>query len=203
MPIPFNDAAARVYGALTSDQSLNNPYTGAKVSPGDEFIAAITNAAVLSADTMNRLQIACGSAVIAQNIQNCILGLQPLVPNDLDCLQDVLTDPNVGLMYAQLMAGGLQDKYGNVTYPAVPTAQVATPTFSPVAGSYVGTQHVTVSCATAGVTMYYTTNGSTPTTSSTLYSGPISVASSETIKVLAVKSGFINSAIASAAYVIS
>lgn len=80
---------------------------------------------------------------------------------------------------------------------------VATPTFSPVAGSYVGTQSVTVSSATSGATFYYTTNGSTPTTSSTLYSGPISVAASETIKVLGVKAHFTNSAIATAAYVIS
>lgn len=80
---------------------------------------------------------------------------------------------------------------------------VATPTFSPVAGSYVGTQTVTVSSTTAGATFYYTTNGSTPTRSSTLYSGPISVAVSETVKVLGVKTNFSDSAIASAAYVIS
>jgi hypothetical protein len=80
---------------------------------------------------------------------------------------------------------------------------VATPTFSPVAGSYVGPQSVTVSSTTAGATFYYTTNGSTPTRSSTLYSGPITVAASETVKVLGVKAAFSDSAIASAAYVIS
>lgn len=80
---------------------------------------------------------------------------------------------------------------------------VATPTFDPVAGSYVGSQSVTISSATSGATLYYTTNGSTPTTASTLYSGPITVAVSETVKVLAVKANYINSAIASAAYDIS
>lgn len=80
---------------------------------------------------------------------------------------------------------------------------VATPTFSPVAGSYSGTQTVTVSSATSGSTFYYTADGSTPTTASTLYVGPISVAVSKTIKVLGTKAGFSNSAIASAAYVIS
>ena len=80
---------------------------------------------------------------------------------------------------------------------------VATPTFSPIAGSYTGLQSVTVSSTTSGSTFYYTTNGSTPTTGSTLYSGPVSVGSSETLKVLAVKSGFTDSAIGSAAYVIA
>lgn len=80
---------------------------------------------------------------------------------------------------------------------------VATPTFSPIAGSYVGTQMVTVSSATSGATFYYTTNGSTPTRSSTLYAGPISVSVSETLKVLGIKANYTDSAIASAAYVIS
>jgi hypothetical protein len=75
--------------------------------------------------------------------------------------------------------------------------------FSPPAGTYASTQSVSLSAAQCGVSLYYTTNGSTPTTSSTLYTGPISVSASETIKVLGVKNGFQNSAIASAAYVIS
>jgi hypothetical protein len=79
---------------------------------------------------------------------------------------------------------------------------VATPTFSPGAGSYTGAQTVTISSATSGATIYYTTNGTTPTTRSTLYSAPISVAATETVKALAVKSGYTNSAVGSAAYTI-
>ncbi len=88
---------------------------------------------------------------------------------------------------------------GSATY----TLKAATPTFSPVAGTYSSAQSVTVSDATPGVTMYYTTNGTTPTTSSTLYSAPIIVSVSETVKVLAVKTGYTNSTVGSAAYVIS
>jgi Chitobiase/beta-hexosaminidase C-terminal domain/Carboxypeptidase regulatory-like domain len=83
---------------------------------------------------------------------------------------------------------------------------VATPTFSPVAGTYSSTQSVTVSdtdSGLAGFAMYYTTDGSTPTTGSTLYAGAITVSSSETVKVLAVATGYINSAIGSAAYIIT
>ncbi len=83
------------------------------------------------------------------------------------------------------------------------TLKAATPTFSPAAGTYTSAQSVTISDATSGVTMYYTTNGTTPTTSSTVYSAPIGVTATETIKVLAAKSGYTNSAVGSAAYVIS
>ena len=80
---------------------------------------------------------------------------------------------------------------------------VATPTFSPVAGTYATSQTVTITSATSGATIYYTTNGTTPTTSSTVYSSAITVAASETVEALAVKSGYTNSAVGSAAYVIS
>ena len=77
------------------------------------------------------------------------------------------------------------------TTSAVGTAEyligttVAAPNFSPAAGTYTSVQSVTVSDATSGASIYYTTDGTTPTTSSTLYTGPITVGSSETIEAIA------------------
>ena len=79
---------------------------------------------------------------------------------------------------------------------------MATPTFSPAAGTYTSAQTVTISTATPGATIYYTTNGSTPTTSSTVYSTPIHVSATETVKALGVETGYTNSAVGSAAYTI-
>ena len=81
--------------------------------------------------------------------------------------------------------------------------KVATPTFSPAAGTYTGTQNVEISCATTGAQIYYTTDGSDPSTGSTLYNGAITVEESKTIKAIAVKDGLDNSEIAEAAYTIS
>ena len=79
----------------------------------------------------------------------------------------------------------------------------ATPTFSPAEGTYTESQNVTISCATSGATIYYTTDGTTPTTSSSVYSTAIPVSSTTTIKAMAVKSGMNNSNVASAEYVIT
>jgi hypothetical protein len=79
----------------------------------------------------------------------------------------------------------------------------AAPTFAPTAGTYTGPQSVTISDATSGATIYYTTNGTTPTTASTVYTGPISVSASETLEAIAVASGQTASAVASAAYTIA
>ncbi|MGA2650013.1 MAG: chitobiase/beta-hexosaminidase C-terminal domain-containing protein [Terracidiphilus sp.] len=81
----------------------------------------------------------------------------------------------------------------------------ATPTFSPAPGTYTAAQSVTLSDTTTGASIYYTTNGSTPTTASTLYSSstPIAVSSTTTINAIAVASGFANSAVATGTYTIN
>ncbi len=84
-----------------------------------------------------------------------------------------------------------------------PGSQVVAPAFSPGGGSYSSTQSVTITSATSGASIRYTTNGSTPTaTSGTLYNSPVSVASSLTLKAIAYKSGLSDSAVTTAAYTV-
>lgn len=83
-------------------------------------------------------------------------------------------------------------------YPATASA-VATPVFSPAAGAYTAPQTVTLSCATASSAIYYTLDGSTPTAAGTLYTTPITVDKSMTIKALAIV-GADKSAVAAATY---
>ncbi|MEU3462796.1 chitobiase/beta-hexosaminidase C-terminal domain-containing protein [Streptomyces sp. NPDC006733] len=82
------------------------------------------------------------------------------------------------------------------------TGTVATPTFNPAGGNYTSAQSVTIADATAGASIHYTRDGSTPTASSPLYSAPISVTATTTVKAVAVKSGLGDSAVASATYTI-
>ncbi|KAA6457574.1 hypothetical protein DYQ86_22370 [Acidobacteria bacterium AB60] len=83
-----------------------------------------------------------------------------------------------------------------------PATPAATPALSLAAGTYTKAQTLAITDATPGASIYYTTDGSTPGTASTLYTGPIAVSSSETFQAIAVASGYTASAVASANYVI-
>jgi hypothetical protein len=76
------------------------------------------------------------------------------------------------------------------------------PTFSPAPGTYSTGQTVTLSDTTAGATIYYTLDGSTPTTLSPVYSTPISVTATTTINAMAAASGLNNSTVSTGAYTI-
>lgn len=76
------------------------------------------------------------------------------------------------------------------------------PTFSPSGGTYTSAQSVTISTTTSGATIYYTTDGSTPTTGSTQYSSPVMISSTETLKAIAILPGNVPSTIGGASYVI-
>ena len=85
---------------------------------------------------------------------------------------------------------------------------VAPPTFSPIAGGYAGAQSVTISTVTANATIYYTTDGTDPTTSGTRHSGttPITGVSvpaptNMTLRAYAAKLGSTPSAVVPANYV--
>jgi N-acetylneuraminic acid mutarotase len=94
----------------------------------------------------------------------------------------------------------LNDLWEYQLSPALPAA--AAPTFSPVAGTYSTTQTVSIDDATAGATIYYTTDGTTPTNSSTVYSGPVLVETTETLEAVATASGDSPSSVATATYTI-
>ena len=84
------------------------------------------------------------------------------------------------------------------------TPTVATPTFSPVAGTYTSVQTVAITSATSGASIRYTTNGSTPSeTAGTPYSGPVTVSSTETINAIAYETGMSDSVVAAASYTIN
>ncbi len=113
----------------------------------------------------------------------------------------------VGVGKTTITATGAEsDNYNGTTatYTITVVAKpvVATPTFTPAAGYYNSAQNVTIACETAGVDIYYTTDGTVPTAESTKYTEAIPVGENMTIKAIAVKEGYTNSEVAEAEYVI-
>ncbi|NMM64404.1 S8 family serine peptidase [Clostridium sp. P21] len=96
--------------------------------------------------------------------------------------------------------------YGLIVAPgsaATTTTTVSTPIASVAAGTYTTSQTVSLSDATSGVSIYYTLDGTTPTSSSKLYSSPIIISSTTTLKAVAIDNSGNSSSVLSVLYTIS
>ena len=89
-----------------------------------------------------------------------------------------------------------------LTYEAVVASSVATPVFNPASGTEFGDEglQVSITCATEGVDIYYTLDGSEPDDESNPYNGPISLTETTTIKAIAYDGYDNTSAVATATY---
>jgi hypothetical protein len=158
---------------------------GCSPAPTVTFAATGTSAAAFSAATTG----ACATTLTGGSLATT-LSFTPL---------------SVGTNSAALTATDSLKNNGTAAISGIgtPAPPAGSPTFSVGAGTYTTVQTVTISDATTGAAIYYTTNGSTPTTGSTLYSGPITVATSETITAIATATGYAPSPVASVVYTIN
>ena len=87
-------------------------------------------------------------------------------------------------------------------YTITPLPLAASPYFTLAGGHYTTPQTLALTDTTPGATIYYTTNGTIPTTGSTYYAGPITISTSETVIAIAVAPGYSNSNPSAKAYTI-
>ncbi len=192
-------------------------------TPGTNRLATITPGTAMAT-------LGAGQTLSARNFPNAIPAttrmIQPSIPGErpspmltsilgwpmlfvgfagvLRFRRRLLSDGWLAIVVCGLLTGGatLLIGCGGGSKHTPPVSPASTPTFSPAGGTFTAAQAVTISDSTAGATIYYTTDGTPPTTASTKYTGPITVSSSETIKAIAVASGYTNSAVATANYTI-
>jgi hypothetical protein len=102
------------------------------------------------------------------------------------------------------VGGGESETTNVVVASPFPTAppQVAVPELTSTSGGILPA-NVTISCATPGAAIYYTTNGTLPTTNSTRYTGPLTFSTPTTLRVVAVEAGYVSSASAVGYYVVA
>lgn len=86
---------------------------------------------------------------------------------------------------------------GYVITPALKVVEA--PVITPDGGSFTGSQIVTITCATDGAAIHYTTDGTEPTACSTKYSGGFTITATTTIKAVAFV-GEAKSSVTSAAF---
>ncbi|MCU1244039.1 MAG: hypothetical protein JWO71_4765, partial [Candidatus Acidoferrum typicum] len=99
-----------------------------------------------------------------------------------------------------IVGGYLDSNVSAATYTK--STQAAMPTFTPAPGTYSTAQQVTIKTTTAGATIFYTTNGTIPTTASTKYTAPVAISATTTLKAIATAPNLTNSAVASGLYTI-
>lgn len=127
-----------------------------------------------------------------------------VVSGDATITASGLLTYNGGAVNANVVVKATSVKNANVYAQATVSfamPAIEAPTFAPAQGTYNAAQTVALSCATAGVEIYYTTDGTTPFATSTRYTSPITVNESMTIKAIAVKDG-LSSAVATSNYTI-
>jgi hypothetical protein len=131
-------------------------------------------------------------------------GIQNIPPTRLNAAGWVHTDGIFWLFSGAVTSLSYFPGYTNDLWkyqPSITALPAATqPIFSLKPGTYTSGGPLLISNGMSGAKIYYTTDGSTPTFASSLYSGPINLSTTETVKAIAVAPGYRDSAVSSANY---
>jgi len=143
----------------------------------------------------------CGSMPAVSMGYSIDHGTSTIVPTSFRAMVQAATGPHV--LHVKCWGKGTSGAVLlNITVVLATSPSAATPTFVPNAGEYATATSVTLSSATAGATVYYTTNGTAPSSASAIYSSAIPISSTTVVEAVAVAAGYTSSGLARADYVI-
>lgn len=179
-------------------------------SPALNFPAAGTYQIVLNGGftaVAQAFKVAVGQAASIAGMTQVVAESLEIVKNanyvgaDTEPVQFTVAAP--GVYYIGIMSNALTESGGYFYLNRVDvTMQAAAPLFSPEAGTVVPGTKVAITSATEGAKIYYTLDGSVPTTASAEYDQPIEVTGDMTIKAIAVADGYLESEVATAVYTV-
>jgi hypothetical protein len=185
-------------GGLTSSQKLLY-WTYATQAVNSITAAPVFSPAAGSYSTAQRVELT--SATSGAAIYYTTNGTTPTTSSSL-YNSAIPVGTGTTTIEAIAVASGLSPSAVVTATYVVGASVTASPAFSPAAGTYSSAQSVTLADSTANAVIYYSTNGSTPTTSSAVYSTPIKVTSTETLKAIALAPNDQLSTTATAVYTI-
>lgn len=150
--------------------------------------------------TTQNVTIACSTA--GSTIRYTLNGSEPT--SSSTAYTGAIAIASTTTVKAKAFASGMTDSQtASATYTINKADTTANPVFSPTAGTYYGNLSVTLTCSTSNATIRYTTDGSTPTSSSKVYTSAIALTATTTIKAYATASGLKDSSVVTATYTIS
>ena len=188
--------------ALTNGQFVATPVSQSTTSfgfPGatPAFSANGTNHAiawVIQSDGAESGGIGILHAYDAYNLGNELYNSSQAGIRDVPAVAVKFTIPTVINGKVYVGARKTLAVYGNGAFIAVPT-------ISPNGGYFTNSVSITVTEGTAGATIYYTLDGTTPGTNSPIYSGPLTITNTAVLNVKALKSGAVPGPVVSATFI--
>ncbi len=212
---------------LAGSGSISGPVTlqaGGTLGAGTASVGTLTinNTLTLNAGSTNVMRINKSGGTLTSDLITGLPGLAYAGTLTMTAAGDALNDGDTFTLFT-LASGVYSGGFAVLNLPSLPAGKswdlsqllvngsirvaggAAAPTFNPPAGSYAGAPTVTISSLTPGATIYYTTNGTTPTSGSPSGTSPVTVVvpadASTTLKAYASASGYSGSVVSSADYV--
>lgn len=115
-------------------------------------------------------------------------GSEPTIASTLYTGTVIVTETTT--LSAIAVAAGMDNSNVRTESYIITPNLTATPVFSVNGGIYTRTQNVSISCATEGASIYYTTDNTKASSSSVLYTGAITLTKNTTVRAIAVKEGY-------------
>jgi hypothetical protein len=191
----------KCWGQKVNDEVLLNISVQAPTTTSDITVAAPSNGASVSSPfTLTASTRTCASKPAVSMGYSIDSGTAIIEPTSFSA--SVTASPGTHVLHVKCWGQKVNDQV-LLSINVTSNAATATPWFSVPSGTYSSTQTVSIASLTAGSTIYFTTDGSAPSTSSYRYSGPVSLSKSTVLQAIAMAPSYSCSGLARASYVIS